>query len=198
MIEETYAVFAAWDFDRVEAREPRPAPRRELHRRQQRDVAPRRRQGPEPPLRARRARPRRWSSLRKHGLALDEWKPLLLWHMTRDEFLVRDFLRDWLFAAYDSGAFRIRTEDVEAYLAEYRQARGGTTEHAWSEQTTQARRGRPAEDRRRLRPAARHRRQGVRLLPPARAQLPLPAARDARREAEPRARSSRRPTGACS
>ena len=34
MIEETYAVFAAWDFDRVQAREPRPAPRGELHRRQ--------------------------------------------------------------------------------------------------------------------------------------------------------------------
>jgi hypothetical protein len=42
MIDETYAVFAAWDFER-QAREPRPPPRGELHRREQqtwlRDVA---------------------------------------------------------------------------------------------------------------------------------------------------------------
>jgi hypothetical protein len=31
--------------------------------------------------------------------------------MTRDEFLVRDFLETWLYPAYDSGAFRVRPED---------------------------------------------------------------------------------------
>ena len=32
--------------------------------------------------------------------------------MTRDEFLVRDFLQNWLFPAYDAGAFRVRPEDA--------------------------------------------------------------------------------------
>src|SRR3954452_19570175 len=41
--------------------------------------------------------------LAERGCNLDEWKPLLLWHMTRDEFLLRDFLENWLFPAYESG-----------------------------------------------------------------------------------------------
>ena len=73
--------------------------------------------------------------LAKAGCSLDEWKPLLLWHMTRDEFLVRDFLQHWLFPAYESGAFRIRPQEVALYLADIGK-RGGTTEHAWSEATT--------------------------------------------------------------
>jgi hypothetical protein len=73
--------------------------------------------------------------LAKHGLPVEEWKPLLLWHMTRDEFLLRDFLEIWLFDAFDSGVFRIQTEDVEQYLSDIGK-RGGTTEHAWSGQTT--------------------------------------------------------------
>ncbi len=134
MIDETYAVFGAWDFDR---------PKREnLDRlRQQnfigaksanwlRDVAKvlNRRFDPE-------GRDRPLVELAKHGLALEEWKPLLLWHMTRDEFLVRDFLESWLFGAYDSGAFRVSTDDVETYLSDIAK-RGGTTEHVWSPVTT--------------------------------------------------------------
>ena len=66
---------------------------------------------------------------------IEDWRPLLLWHITRDEFLVRDFLEAWLFDAYDSGVFRVQTEDVEKYLGNIGK-RGGTTEHAWSRQTT--------------------------------------------------------------
>lgn len=72
--------------------------------------------------------------LAQSGCDLQEWKPLMLWHMTRDEFLVRDFLQDWLFSAYDSGIFRIRSSDVMAYLSGIG-SRGGRTEHAWSETT---------------------------------------------------------------
>lgn len=134
MIDETYAVFAAWDFDRTK--------RENLDRLRDenfigassstwlRDVAKvlNRRFDP-----AGRDRP--LVVLAKHGLSVEEWKPLLLWHMTRDEFLVRDFLETWLFAEYDAGAFRVHAEDVEKYLGEISE-RGGTTEHAWSEQTT--------------------------------------------------------------
>jgi hypothetical protein len=134
MIEETYAVFSAWDFSRSK--------RENLDRLRHenfigassvtwlRDVAKvlNRRFDP-----AGRDRP--LVLMAKLGLPVDEWKPLLLWHMTRDEFLLRDFLESWLFAAYDSGAFRIRSEDVEVYLGEIGK-RGALTEHAWSEQTT--------------------------------------------------------------
>lgn len=134
MIEETYAVFSAWDFNRSK--------RENLDRLRHenfigassvtwlRDVAKvlNRRFDP-----AGRDRP--LVLMAKHGLPVEEWKPLLLWHMTRDEFLARDFLESWLFAAYDSGAFRIRSEDVEAYLGQIGK-RGALTEHAWSEQTT--------------------------------------------------------------
>jgi hypothetical protein len=134
MIEETYAVFAAWDFARSK--------RENLDRLRSenfigaksanwlRDVAK---------VMNRRfdtaERDRALVVLAQHGLALDEWKPLMLWHITRDEFLVRDFLETWLFAAYDSGVFRVHTSDVAAYLSGIG-SRGGTTEHDWSEETT--------------------------------------------------------------
>jgi hypothetical protein len=134
MIDETYAVFAAWDFARSK--------RENLDRLRDenfigassatwlRDVAKvlNRRFDPD-------SRDRALVVLAKSGCDLEEWKPLLLWHMTRDEFLVRDFLQNWLFPAYDSGAFRVRTDDVESYLAGIGK-RGATTEHAWSEETT--------------------------------------------------------------
>jgi len=44
------------------------------------------------------------------------WKPLGLWHMTRDEFLVRDFLINWLFPRFTDGTYRLRSEDVLPYL----------------------------------------------------------------------------------
>lgn len=134
MINETYAVFAVWDLGCSK--------RKNLDRlREQnfigansatwlRDVAKvlNRRFDP-----AGRDRP--LVTLAKRGLPIEDWKPLLLWHMTRDEFLVRDFLGTWLFDAYDTGVFRVQTEDVEKYLSDISQ-RGGTTEHAWSKQTT--------------------------------------------------------------
>lgn len=134
MVEETYAVFVAWDFARSK--------RENLNRLRSenfigarsatwlRDVAwvLNRRFDP-----AGRDRP--LVVLAKHGLPIDEWKPLLLWHMTRDEFLVRDFLGSWLFAAYDAGVFRVRSDEAEAYLGGIRK-RGAIIEHAWSEETT--------------------------------------------------------------
>jgi hypothetical protein len=134
MIEETYAVFSQWNFERSK--------RENLDRLRSenfigassatwlRDVAKvlNRRFDP-----AGRERP--LVVLAKGGLPMGEWRPLLLWHMTRDEFLVRDFLGSWLFEAYEAGTFRIHTGDVAKYLAEIGK-RGATTEHAWSEQTT--------------------------------------------------------------
>ena len=75
--------------------------------------------------------------LAKAGLSSAEWNPILLWHITRDEFLLRDFLVNWLYPEFEAGALRLKVEAVEAYLGTVAE-RGGVTEHEWSA-TTQAR-----------------------------------------------------------
>nr|WP_284509291.1 BrxA family protein [Caballeronia sp. GAFFF2] len=134
MIEETYAVFATWNFQESK--------RQNLDRLRAenfigarsaawlRDVAHvlNRRFDPG-------GRDRALVMLAKQGLTIEKWKPLLLWHITRDEFLVRDFLETWLFNAYEAGAFRVRPEEVGSYLCDI-DKRGAVTEHAWSDQTT--------------------------------------------------------------
>lgn len=134
LIDETYAVFKAWDFahskkenlDRLRSENFIGAGSSTWLR----DVAKviNRRFDPA-------GRDRALVLLAKNGCDLEEWKPLLLWHMTRDEFLVRDFLQNWLFPAFDAGTYRVRVEDVEHYLAGI-QSRGAQTEHPWSEETT--------------------------------------------------------------
>ena len=73
-------------------------------------------------------------TLARGGCPIDEWRPILLWHVTRDEFLVRDFLVNWLFGAYEDGAFRLRPDDLHDYLRTL-SLRGGQTEHAWTNAT---------------------------------------------------------------
>ena len=116
LIDETYAVFAAWDFGRTK--------RQNLDRLREenfigassttwlRDVAKvlNRRFDPD-------GRDRALVGLAKNNCDLEEWKPLLLWHITRDEFLVRDFLQNWLFPSYDAGTFRVRPEELHDYLS---------------------------------------------------------------------------------
>ena len=133
MIDETYAVFAAWDFGSSK-RENLDRLRRENFIGAStttwlRDVAKvlNRRFDPS-------ARDRALVLLAKSGCPIEEWKPILLWHMTRDEFLLRDFLINWLFPTFVSGAYRVRTEDLYEHLRSVGR-RGGTTEHAWSETT---------------------------------------------------------------
>jgi len=134
MIEESYSVFAAWDFehsklenlDRLRA-ENFVGARSQTWLRDIAKVFNRRFEpaGRDLPL----------TILAKGGCDLEEWKPLMLWHMTRDEFLVRDFLQNWVFPAYDAGAFRVHPEEVATHLKGIG-ARGAKTEHAWSEATT--------------------------------------------------------------
>jgi hypothetical protein len=133
MIEETYAVFADWDVAHSK--------RENLDRLRHdnyigassstwlRDVAK---------VLNRRFDPSGYDFplvvLAKGGCTLDEWKPILLWHMTRDEFLVRDFLQNWLFPEYEAGTFRVRPEKLHDYLGVLVQ-RGASTEHAWADET---------------------------------------------------------------
>lgn len=133
LIPETYAVFAAWDLARSK--------RENLSRLRQKNFIG---AGTETWLRYvvkvlnRRfdpdGRDRALVVLAKQGCDVEVWKPLLLWHITRDEFLLRDFLLNWLFPAYDAGAFRVRPEELHDHLRDVGK-RGGTTEHAWTETT---------------------------------------------------------------
>jgi hypothetical protein len=79
-------------------------------------------------------RDRALATLAKAGLPSAEWNPILLWHITRDEFLLRDFLVNWLYPQFESGAHRLRPDEVEAFLDTVAD-RGGVTEHDWSPAT---------------------------------------------------------------
>ena len=133
LINETYAVLATWDLARSK-RENLDRLRREKFVGARtatwlRDLAKvlNRRLDPE-------GRDRALVMLAQNGCDLLEWKPILLWHITRDEFLLRDFLQNWLFPAYDSGVSRVNPAEVREYLRGTAK-RGGVTEHAWSETT---------------------------------------------------------------
>lgn len=133
MLDETYAVFERWD--------PQASKRENLDRLREenyigassgtwlRDVAKvvNRRYDPGD-------RDRALVILAKGGCPLDEWRPLALWHMTRDEFLLRDFLQVWLFEAFEDGAYRVRPDELTAYLDALGE-RGGVVEHEWSDST---------------------------------------------------------------
>ena len=133
LINETYAVLAAWDLARSK-RENLDRLRRENFVGARtatwlRDLAKvlNRRFEPE-------GRDRALVMLAQSGCDLLEWKPILLWHITRDEFLLRDFLQNWLFPAHEAGIARVNAAEVREYLRGTAK-RGGVTEHAWSETT---------------------------------------------------------------
>lgn len=133
MISETYRTLARWDLDTSK--------KQNLDRLRQenfigassatwlRDVAKvlNRRLDPG-------GRDRALVTLARGDCPMDEWKPILLWHLTRDEFLVRDFLVNWLFDAYEDGAFRLRPDDLHDYLRTL-SLHGGQTEHGWTDAT---------------------------------------------------------------
>jgi hypothetical protein len=73
--------------------------------------------------------------LAKAGCDREVWKPLLLYHMTRDEFLVRDFLVNWLFPQFRAGAYRLRADDVFPYLNGLRKMSGIEWSGNWSDST---------------------------------------------------------------
>src|SRR4051812_33372113 len=114
MVDETYAVFAAWDLTRTK-RENLDRLRAENYigatsATWLRDVSKvlNRRFDPA-------GRDRALVILAQSRCSLEEWKPILLWHITRDEFLLRDFLESWLFPLYDAGAYRVHPGELDAY-----------------------------------------------------------------------------------
>jgi hypothetical protein len=133
LIDETYAAFAAWDFSLTKVENLQHFEQNNMigasSRNWARDVRKvlNRRFDPE-------GRDRPLVILAKGDFDREVWQPLLLWHMTRDEFLVRDFLITWLYPQYQSGAYRLSTEDVVGYLRSLVQK----SEITWSGQWTRA------------------------------------------------------------
>ncbi|MEL7641064.1 MAG: BrxA family protein [Solidesulfovibrio sp.] len=74
--------------------------------------------------------------LARAGCDREIWKPLLLWHMTRDEFLLRDFLVNWLYPQFIKGTYRLHTNDVVLYLKELGKKNDIEWSGTWTEATT--------------------------------------------------------------
>ena len=68
--------------------------------------------------------------LAQSGYDRQAWSPLLLWHMTRDEFLVRDFFISFLFPLFSEGTYRVDGRDLIPYLMAVPNSEG------WTESTT--------------------------------------------------------------
>ncbi|MDT0631441.1 BrxA family protein [Rubrivirga litoralis] len=74
--------------------------------------------------------------LAQRGCPRDVWTPLMIWHATRDEFLLADFLREWLYERHRDGVYRVRVEDLLPYLASLpSRAEAVTGTKQWSEST---------------------------------------------------------------
>ena len=136
MIEETYAAFKAWDWSRSK-RENLTWMRdesgiwggsanwaRDVYKVLNRRFDP---FGRDRPL----------AELAQAGCELHVWRPLLLWHMTRDEYLLRDFLVYWLYERYSQGVFRLRPEDAVEYLKSLKKKRDVEWSGSWTENTTE-------------------------------------------------------------
>lgn len=65
---------------------------------------------------------------------LDLWRPLLLWHWTQREYLLRMFLLDWLGPRIREGFRRFKSEDLYPAL-ENLWAPGGPVTEPWTEST---------------------------------------------------------------
>lgn len=61
------------------------------------------------------------------------WKPILLWHMTRDEFLLGDFLKQRLFNLHQSGELYVFAADTIPYLKALGQP--GRSGDGWTDYT---------------------------------------------------------------
>jgi hypothetical protein len=74
--------------------------------------------------------------LAQQGCDRPVWNPILLWHMTRDEFLLRDFIINCLYQHYSSGTYRLHTDDVARYIESIRNQPGVEWFSDWTETTT--------------------------------------------------------------
>ena len=134
LVDETYTALSDWDFEKSRrenlrrVREENTIGARSTH--WARDVAKviNRRLNP-----SRRDRP--LVELAMAECPRDIWKPLLLFHITRDEYLLRDFLLNWLYPQFIQGAYRLHTDDVAEYLTSLNNKHGIEWSEKWTDST---------------------------------------------------------------
>lgn len=133
LIQETYALLQNWDLDRSASDN--------FHTLRQNDAigagsanwlrdvirAIRRRLDPS-------GRDRQLVRLAKSGCTPEVFKPILLWHITRGEFLLRDFLLNWLYPRFREDLPQLRPADVVPYLNRLTVS-GTAIADAWTETT---------------------------------------------------------------
>ena len=81
-------------------------------------------------------RDRPLAEIARMGCDREIWKPIVLFHMTRNEFLLRDFLVHWLYPHFLRGTYRLQTHDVTGYLESLRTRKDIALSASWSEATT--------------------------------------------------------------
>lgn len=135
LIEETYAVFRDWDYALTKAENLKRA----------RDANTIGATSTNWALNVAKVLNRRYDpanrdrslvDLAKAGCDREVWRPLLLYHMTRDEFLVRDFLINWLYPQFTAGAYRLHAQDVLPYLQALSKKKGIEWSGRWTEATS--------------------------------------------------------------
>jgi hypothetical protein len=135
LIDETYAMFKEWDFDKSATENRRRAWQENI-------VAAPSARAAEDRVKSigRRfdpaGRDRPLADLAIAGCGRGVWEPLLLFHMTRDEFLVRDFLLNWLWPQFTQGTYRLHTDDVTKYLMSLSKRRDIEWSGKWTDSTT--------------------------------------------------------------
>lgn len=69
------------------------------------------------------------------GMELSVWKPVLLWHFARSEFLVHSFLTHYLYDLYCSEKCSLTTQDVFPFFRNL-SAQGFSEPQNWTKQTS--------------------------------------------------------------
>ncbi len=64
----------------------------------------------------------------QQGWHIDEWRPVLLWHIARTDELLRGFITEWLFPKKEDGIVMIGTEAVREDLAALTKKRLGVSD----------------------------------------------------------------------
>ena len=135
LINETYAVFRDWNFEMSRTENLRRVRKRNTigatSAHWARDVAKTINRRFDPV-----GRDRPLVDLAVTNCDIEVWKPLMLFHMTRDEFLVRDFLVHWLYPQFIQGVYRIHTDDVAKYLTTLNKMKRINWAGKWTDSTT--------------------------------------------------------------
>lgn len=72
--------------------------------------------------------------LARQGWSIDDWQPVMLWHISRTDELLRSFLSDWLFEKREQGIVLITADAVRDYLGDLIKKRLGSID-AWKDNT---------------------------------------------------------------